>query len=191
MLEREEVEGGRWGFRRGWVAAISAARDWGSLLGEQKLHLQMNSRDKSHNFSGLSRSYRRSWQLVPSRFWNAYRFTSEYMSFFLIHAVVCPPSAFTSMSCSLLLFYSFESAEQRFPRNVMYNFVLMVGWKIIFILYLIHSHIEVDNSEKEILRVESWFSTHLQFYRTGAEKSTFRTENDTEKANFRSTANKK
>ena len=37
--------------------AISAARDWGSLLREQKLHLQMNSRDKSHNFSRLSRSH--------------------------------------------------------------------------------------------------------------------------------------
>lgn len=39
------------GERRRPRAAISAARDWGSLLGEQKLHLQMNSRDKSHNFS--------------------------------------------------------------------------------------------------------------------------------------------
>lgn len=52
---------------RGWGGgAISAARDWGSLLGEQKLHLQMNSRDKSHNFSGLSRSYRGFCQPQPS-----------------------------------------------------------------------------------------------------------------------------
>lgn len=52
---------------RGWEGgAISAARDWGSLLGEQKLHLQMNSRDKSHNFSGLSRSYRGFCQPQPS-----------------------------------------------------------------------------------------------------------------------------
>lgn len=78
-VEDEEEEGvvlgasrrGRMGRRsskgRGWGGgAISAARDWGSLLGEQKLHLQMNSRDKSHNFSGLSRSYRGFCQPQPS-----------------------------------------------------------------------------------------------------------------------------
>ena len=35
------------------------------------------------------------------------------------------------------------------------------------------------------------FSTHLKFYRTTAGKSTFRTQNDTEKANFRCTLDKK
>jgi len=60
-------EGGGGRRRRGMGGgAISAARDWGSLLGEQKLHLQMNSRDKSHNFSGLSRSYRGFCQPQPS-----------------------------------------------------------------------------------------------------------------------------
>lgn len=77
MEDEEEGRGGSRGFVRGWVGevvregaggggAISAARDWGSLLGEQKLHLQMNSRDKSHNFSGLSRSYRGFCQPQPS-----------------------------------------------------------------------------------------------------------------------------
>jgi len=83
--DEEEGRGGSRGSVRGWVGevargrgrgtttgredgggAISAARDWGSLLGEQKLHLQMNSRDKSHNFSGLSRSYRGFCQPQPS-----------------------------------------------------------------------------------------------------------------------------
>ena len=36
-----------------------------------------------------------------------------------------------------------------------------------------------------------WFSAHLKLYRTSAGKSTFRTQNDIEKANFRCTANKK
>lgn len=78
MEDEEKRRGGSRGFVRGWVGevvvregaggggAISAARDWGSLLGEQKLHLQMNSRDKSHNFSGLSRSYRGFCQPQPS-----------------------------------------------------------------------------------------------------------------------------
>lgn len=73
--EGEKRRGSSPGLARGWEGevvregvggAISAARDWGSLLGEQKLHLQMNSRDKSHNFSGLSRSHRGFCQPQPS-----------------------------------------------------------------------------------------------------------------------------
>ena len=41
-----------------------------------------------------------------------------------------------------------------------------------------------------VLHAESVFSTHLKFYRTRAKKSTFRTQNDTDKANFRCTADK-
>ena len=41
-----------------------------------------------------------------------------------------------------------------------------------------------------ILRVESWFSALLKLYRTSAEKSTFRTQNDTDKAKFQCTADK-
>ena len=42
-----------------------------------------------------------------------------------------------------------------------------------------------------VLRVESLFSAQLKFYRTSAEKSTFRTQNDTKKANFRCTVKNK
>ena len=41
-----------------------------------------------------------------------------------------------------------------------------------------------------VLRAESWFSAHLKFYRTSAGKSTFRTQNNTVKGNFRSIAHK-
>ena len=41
-----------------------------------------------------------------------------------------------------------------------------------------------------VLRVEIRFSAHLKFYRTGAGKETFHTRNDTDKANFRFTAEK-
>ena len=36
-----------------------------------------------------------------------------------------------------------------------------------------------------------WSSAHLKFYRTSATKSTFRTQNDTDKAHFRCAVDKK
>ena len=42
-----------------------------------------------------------------------------------------------------------------------------------------------------VLRAESSFSVHLKFHRTSPGKSTFRTQNDTDSANFRYTANEK
>ena len=42
-----------------------------------------------------------------------------------------------------------------------------------------------------VLRAQSWFSAHLKFYRTNPGKSTFRTQNDTDKANFQFAADKK
>ena len=42
-----------------------------------------------------------------------------------------------------------------------------------------------------VLRAESGFSAHLKFYCTSAGKSTFRAQNDTGKANFRCTVDKK
>ena len=41
-----------------------------------------------------------------------------------------------------------------------------------------------------VLRAQTWFSEHLKFYRTSAGKSTFHTQNDTDKANFRCKADK-
>ena len=43
----------------------------------------------------------------------------------------------------------------------------------------------------DVLGVESWFSAHLKFYRTSSGKSTFRTQNGTDKTNFRCKVAKK
>ena len=57
-------------------------------------------------------------------------------------------------------------------------------------LILIRRKLEVS-FVSVVLRAESWFDAHLKFYHTSAGKSTFRTQNDTDKATFRYTANKK
>ena len=87
--------------------AISAARDWGSLLREQKLHLQMNSRDKSHNFSRLSRSHCGFCQ--PATFLFAFHTISciedatpphcveEFRSFTILFPSPPPPSSSSSL----------------------------------------------------------------------------------------------
>ena len=46
-------------------------------------------------------------------------------------------------------------------------------------------------AESVVLRAETWLSAHLKYYRASVEKSTFHTQNDTDKSNFRCTADKK